>query len=49
MYSLLTRAGFTGSDALHIYRALFGFLHGHVLNELHELLDNAAWTSCSPG
>jgi hypothetical protein len=25
---------------LHIYRALFGFLHGHVLNELQELVDN---------
>lgn len=40
--ALLTRAGFTGSDALHIYRALFGFLHGHVLNELQELVDNPA-------
>ncbi len=38
--ALLTRAGFSGSDALHIYRALFGFLHGHVLNELQELVDN---------
>jgi AcrR family transcriptional regulator len=38
--SLLTRAGFSGTDALHIYRALFGFLHGHVLNELQELVDN---------
>ena len=36
----LTRAGFSGSDALHIYRALFGFLHGHVLNELQEIIDN---------
>jgi AcrR family transcriptional regulator len=36
--ALLTRAGFSGSDALHIYRALFGFLHGHVLNELQELV-----------
>jgi hypothetical protein len=25
---------------LHIYRALFRFLHGHVLNELQELVDN---------
>src|ERR1700733_929193 len=32
--ALLRRAGFSGPDALHIYRALFGFLHGHVLNEL---------------
>ena len=36
----VTRAGFSGPDALHIYRALFGFLHGHVLNELQELVDN---------
>src|SRR5690242_1004746 len=38
--TLLTRAGFSGPDALHIYRALFGFLHGHVLDELQELVDN---------
>ncbi|MBA8963217.1 hypothetical protein JOJ86_004433 [Rhodococcus percolatus] len=37
--TLLTRAGFTGADALHVYRALFGFLYGHVLNELHELVE----------
>src|ERR1035438_735781 len=37
---LLTRTGFSGPDALHIYRALFGFLHGHVLDELQELVDN---------
>jgi AcrR family transcriptional regulator len=37
---LLTRAGFSGPDALHIYRALFGFLHGHILDELQELIDN---------
>ena len=38
--ALLTRAGFTGPDALHIYRALFGFLHGHVLNELQEIVED---------
>lgn len=38
--TLLTQAGFSGPDALHIYRALFGFLHGHVLNELQELVEN---------
>ena len=38
--ALLTRTGFSGPDALHIYRALFGFLHGHVLNELQELAGN---------
>jgi AcrR family transcriptional regulator len=37
---LLTRAGFTDVDALHIYRSFSGFLHGHVLNELQELVDN---------
>lgn len=37
--TLLTSAGFSGPDALHIYRALFGFLHGHVLNELQELVE----------
>ena len=38
--TLLTRAGFAGPDALHVYRALFGFLNGHVLNELQELVEN---------
>jgi hypothetical protein len=38
--ALLTRAGFSGPDALHIYRVLFGFLHGHVLGELQELIEN---------
>ena len=37
--TLLTRAGFSGPDALHVYRALFGFLYGHVLNELQELVE----------
>ncbi|QLY31741.1 TetR/AcrR family transcriptional regulator C-terminal domain-containing protein [Nocardia huaxiensis] len=36
---LLTRAGFSGADALHVYRALFGFLYGHVLNELQEIVE----------
>ena len=38
--ALLIRAGFSGPDALHVYRALFGFLNGHVLNELQELVEN---------
>src|SRR5580693_9177136 len=38
--ALLIHAGFTGPEALHIYRALFGFLHGHVLNELQEIVEN---------
>ncbi|MFG1791804.1 TetR/AcrR family transcriptional regulator C-terminal domain-containing protein [Nocardia sp. NPDC049149] len=37
--SLLTKADFTGIDALHIYRALFGFLYGHVLTELQEIVE----------
>lgn len=40
LLALLTRAGFTGPDALHIYRAFFGFLNGHLLNELQELVEN---------
>lgn len=36
----MTGAGFSGGDALHIYRALFGFLYGHILNELQELVEN---------
>lgn len=36
---LLTGAGFTGADALHVYRALLGFLFGHVLTELQELVE----------
>ena len=37
---LLTGAGFSGPQALHVYRAFFGFLNGHVLNELQELVEN---------
>jgi len=42
---LLTRADFSGSDALHIYRALFGFLYGHVLNESQEIVELPAETT----
>src|SRR6476661_7082949 len=35
--ALLTSAGFAGADALHIYRALFGFLYGHILTEFPVL------------
>ena len=38
--ALLTRDGFTTVEALHIYRMFFGLLHGHVLNELQEVVDN---------
>ena len=37
--TLLTSAGFTGVDALHIYRVLFGYLHGHILDELQEIIE----------
>ncbi|WNG95345.1 TetR/AcrR family transcriptional regulator C-terminal domain-containing protein [Mycobacterium sp. ITM-2016-00318] len=37
--ALLTSAGFSGADALHIYRVLFGFLHGHILDELQEVIE----------
>lgn len=37
--ALLTSAGFTGDDALHIYRVLFAYLHGHILTELQEVIE----------
>lgn len=37
---LLIRAGFSGVDALHVYRSFYGFIQGHVLNELQELVEN---------
>ncbi len=37
---LLTRAGFTPHHALRAYRLFFGFLHGHILDELQEIVDN---------
>ncbi len=37
--ALLTSVGFTGDDALHIYRVLFGYLYGHILNELQEVIE----------
>lgn len=36
--SLLVRAGFAASDALHVYRAYYGYLYGHILNELQEFV-----------
>ncbi len=36
--ALLVGAGFPPDHALHVYRAYFGLLHGHVLNELQEVL-----------
>ncbi len=34
--TLLIEAGFSPRDALHVYRAYYGFLYGHILNELQE-------------
>lgn len=36
--ALLTKAGFSPENALHIYRAFYSFLYGHILNELQELI-----------
>lgn len=36
--SLLVGAGFAAPEALHVYRAYYGFLYGHVLNELQEVV-----------
>lgn len=37
---LLIRAGFSDVDALHVYRSFYGFIQGHVLNELQEIVEN---------
>jgi AcrR family transcriptional regulator len=37
---LLNRAGFSTVNALHVYRSFYGFIQGHVLNELQELVEN---------
>jgi AcrR family transcriptional regulator len=37
--ALLDFAGFSGVDALHIYRVLFGYLYGHILTELQEVVE----------
>ena len=37
---LLIRAGFSEVNALHVYRSFYGFIQGHVLNELQELVEN---------
>jgi len=37
--ALLTAAGFSPPDALHVYRVLFGYLHGHILDELQEIVE----------
>ncbi|CAM4296105.1 TetR/AcrR family transcriptional regulator C-terminal domain-containing protein [Mycobacterium senriense] len=37
--ALLTAVGFSGVDALRIYRVLFGYLYGHILTELQEVVE----------
>ena len=37
--ALLTSSGFSGADALHVYRVLFGYLHGHILTDLQEVVE----------
>ncbi len=37
---LLNHAGFSTVNALHVYRSFYGFIQGHVLNELQELVEN---------
>jgi hypothetical protein len=32
--------GSAPTDALHAYRLFFGFLHGHIPDELQEIIDN---------
>jgi AcrR family transcriptional regulator len=36
--ALLIDAGFSPADALHVYRAYYGYLYGHILNELQEFV-----------
>ncbi|MEC5201093.1 AcrR family transcriptional regulator [Arthrobacter sp. PL16] len=38
--AVLSGAGFAPADALHAYRAYYGFLIGHILNELEEFVVN---------
>lgn len=45
--ALLTRAGFSRPGALHIYRALPGFLHRHILNSRNSPATPARPTTCS--
>ena len=44
--TLLTGAGFSGPDALHIYPALFGFLHGHALTSCSSSMTQTRPTIC---
>lgn len=41
MLELLVTAGYTPVRALHVYRSYWGLLHGHILNELQEVVVDA--------
>lgn len=41
---LLIRAGFAEEDALDVYRAFYGFVQGHVLNEVQEFVADSEET-----
>ncbi|WP_232668775.1 TetR/AcrR family transcriptional regulator C-terminal domain-containing protein [Pseudonocardia sp. TRM90224] len=45
LLELLVGAGFDGRGALHAYRLYFGFLFGHILNELQEQVHNPEETT----
>ena len=45
--ALLARAGFSGPGALHIRRALPGFLHGHILNSRNSPATPTRPATCS--
>jgi hypothetical protein len=36
--ALLTHAEFTSESTVHIYRAYYGYIYDHILNELRELV-----------
>lgn len=40
LLDLFTRAGFDATGALHAYRLFTGFLNGHVLNDVQELVQD---------
>ncbi|WP_459303662.1 TetR/AcrR family transcriptional regulator C-terminal domain-containing protein [Arthrobacter sp. Sr33] len=41
LLALLMRAGFDSRGALLVYRAYYGFLFGHIINELEESVVDA--------
>ncbi|MHA7276723.1 TetR/AcrR family transcriptional regulator C-terminal domain-containing protein [Arthrobacter sp. HLT1-21] len=41
LLALLMKAGFDSRGSLHVYRAYYGFLFGHIINELEEFVVDA--------